>query len=159
MPQALLKRKYNYRRRLPHYQKDDRTLFVTFRAWSKDALAETVRDTVFQHCLRDQGKKARIHGVVVMPDHVHLLLTPLRDRDGYLYSLVAILQGIKGASAHSVNRLLRRAGPVWQDESLDHVLRGNESFEEKLEYIRQNPVRRGLVSRPEDYRWLFVEKS
>ena len=37
-----------------------------------------------------------------------------------------------------------------------NVLRGDESFEEKLEYIRQNPVRRGLVTRPEDYRWMWV---
>jgi len=94
-----------------------------------------------------------------MPDHVHLLLTPLRDRDSDVYSLVGILQGIKSASSHSLNRLLGKSGPVWQEESFDHVLRGNESFAEKLEYIRQNPVRRGLVARPEDYRWLFVEKG
>jgi len=157
MPQGLLQRKYNYWRRLPHYQKDDRALFVTFRAWSKDALPEAVRDAVLRHCLHDQGTKARIHAVVVMPDHVHLLLTPLRDADGSVYSLVEILQGIKSASAHSLNRLLGRPGPMWQDESFDHVLRGNESFAEKLEYIRQNPVRRELVSRAEDYRWLWVE--
>jgi hypothetical protein len=65
----------------------------------------------------------------------------------------------KGASAHSVNRMLQRSGPVWQEESFDHVLRSNESFEENLEYIRQNPVRRGLVIRPEDYRWLWVEQG
>jgi REP element-mobilizing transposase RayT len=88
---------------------------------------------------------------------VHLLLTPLRDADGNRYSLVEILQGIKSASAHRLNRALRRSGPVWQEESFDHVLRSEESFAEKLEYIRQNPVRRGLVARPEDYQWLWVE--
>ena len=56
-----------------------------------------------------------------------------------------------------MNKLLGRTGPVWQEESFDHVLRSQESFEEKLEYVRQNPVRRGLVSRPEEYRWLWVE--
>jgi hypothetical protein len=45
---------------------------------------------------------------------------------------------------------------VWQEESFDHVLRSNESFAEKLEYIRQNPVRRGLVQKSEDYRWLWI---
>ena len=92
-----------------------------------------------------------------MPDHVHLLLTPLRDADGDLYSLVEILQGIKGASAHSVNRALGRSGPVWQDESFDHVLRSEESLQQKLEYIRQNPVRSGLVKRPEHYAWLWAD--
>jgi REP element-mobilizing transposase RayT len=93
---------------------------------------------------------------VIAEDHVHLLLTPLRDLDGNLYSLIEILQGIKSASAHSLNRALGRSGPVWQEESFDHVLRSEESFEQTVEYIRQNPVRRGLVTRPEDYRWLWV---
>jgi REP element-mobilizing transposase RayT len=93
-----------------------------------------------------------------MPDHVHLLLTPLSDDNGNAYSLIEVLQAIKGVSAHSVNRALGRSGPVWQDESFDHVLRSDESFDEKLEYLRQNPVRRGLVAKPEDYRWLWVEK-
>jgi REP-associated tyrosine transposase len=109
MTQHPLKVKYEYRRRLPHYQKDDHSLFVTFRAWCKDA--PSVREIVLRHCLHDQGAKARIHAVVVMPDHVHLLLTPLRDANGDLYSLVEILQAIKGASAHSVNRALGRSGP------------------------------------------------
>jgi REP element-mobilizing transposase RayT len=156
MAQASLQGKFEYRRRLPHYQKDDRAVFVTFRC-SFDPLPEAIRDIVLRHCLHDQGTKAAIHAVVVMPDHVHLLLTPLRDLDGNLYSMVEILQAIKGASAHCLNRALRRTGPVWQEESFDHVLRSEESFEEKLEYIRQNPVRRGLVTRAEDYRWLWVE--
>ena len=122
MTQAMLKGKYTYRRRLPHYQKDDRAVFVTF-CCSFHPLPESVRDMVFRHCLHDQGTKATIHAVVVMPDHVHLLLTPLRDPEGSLYSLVEILQGIKSASAHSLNRALGRAGPVWQEESFDHVLR------------------------------------
>jgi REP-associated tyrosine transposase len=157
MTQHPLKVKYEYRRSLPHYQKDDHSLFVTFRAWCKDALAPSVREIVLRHCLHDQGTKARVHAAVVMPDHVHLLLTPLRDADGDLCSLVEILQGIKGASAHSVNRALGRSGPVWQDESFDHVLRSEESLQQKLEYIRQNPVRSGLVKRPEHYAWLWVE--
>ena len=122
MVQAILKGKYEYRRRLPHYQKDDRAVFVTF-CCSFDPLPEAARDIVLRHCLHDQGTKAAIHAIVVMPDHVRLLLTPLRDLDGNLYSLVGILQGIKSASAHSLNRALRRPGPVWQEESFDHVLR------------------------------------
>lgn len=157
MTQALLKEKYQYRRRLPHYQKGDSTLFVTFCAGCLDPLPESVRDLVLRHCLHEHGTKLRVHAAVVMPDHVHLLLTPLRDAAGNLYSLVEILQGIKGASAHSVNRALVRSGPVWQEESFDHVLRSVENFEEKVEYIRQNPVRRGLVTVPEDYSWLWVE--
>ena len=159
MPQMLLKGKYVYRRRLPHYQKVGWAVFVTFRAGCLDPLPESIRHLVLQHCLHDQGLKVEVHAVVVMPDHVHLLLTPLADAQGNPYCVVEILQSIKGASAHSINRALHRSGPVWQDESFDHVPRSNESFEEKLEYIRQNPVRRGLVERPGDYQWLWVKKE
>jgi hypothetical protein len=52
---------------------------------------------------------------------------------------------------------MERDGPVWQEESFDHVLRTSENLKEKIEYIRQNPVRRGLVAKAEDYRWLRTE--
>ena len=149
--------KYEYRRRLPHYQKDDRALFITFRKLTKEPLPEDERSIVLHHCLHDDGKRLTLHGVVVMPDHVHLLLTPLRNAEGEMFSLQEILHGLKGASARSINLLRGRSGPVWQDESFDHVLRSDESLKQKLEYIRQNPVRKGLVKEPEDYRWLWIE--
>ena len=71
-------------------------------------------------------------------------------------SLPAIMKLIKGVSARNVNQLLGSSGPLWQEESFDHVLRNDESFLEKQEYIRQNPVRAGLVTSPEDYRWLWI---
>jgi REP element-mobilizing transposase RayT len=100
---------------------------------------------------------SNFHAAIVMLDHVHLLLTPLQDDLGWPYGLPAILELIKGVSARSVNELSNCSGPVWQEESFDHVLRSTESFAEKLEYIRQNPVRRGFVQRPEDYLWLWVD--
>jgi len=76
-----------------------------------------------------------------MPEHVHLLLTPLRDANGEIFCLSDILKAIKGASARNVNKELRTSGPLWQEESFDHVVRSNESLAEKIEYIRQNPIR------------------
>ncbi len=98
-----------------------------------------------------------LHVAVIMPDHVHLLFTALRDSEGWTFALPEILKAIKGTSARSINRLSGKFGVVWQDESFDHVLRGDESFSETVEYIRQNPVRAGLVARPEDYEWLWVD--
>ena len=94
-----------------------------------------------------------------MPDHVHLVFTPLRDTSGSTFGLTEIMNGIKGASAHSVNKLLQRAGPVWQNESFDHILRRDENVEAKVDYICQNPVRRQLVARDCDYVWLWREGS
>ena len=89
-----------------------------------------------------------------MPDHVHLVFTPLRDGNGN-FTIPEILQGIKSASAHRINKLLGRKGEVWQQESFDHVLRREESIRAKLDYILSNPVRRGLVKNPLDYPWLW----
>jgi len=143
---------------LPHYQKANRAIFVTFCKSSREPFASDARDQVLQCCLKGNDTKFRLHAVVVMPDHVHLLLTPMQDENGWSIGLPAILKLIKGASARSVNKLLGVSGPVWQEESFDHVLRSQDSLEEKLEYIRQNPVRRGLVKKPRDYRWLWVEQ-
>jgi len=144
---------------LPHYQKAGRTLFVSFCRLNQVAFTPEARDAILYHCLHDNTKRYDLHAAVVMPDHVHVLLTPLRDEKDWPYSLPVILKLIKGTSARSVNKLLGSSGPVWQEESFDHVLRSQESFDEKLEYLRQNPVRRGLVKRPEDYKWLWVEPA
>lgn len=148
--------KYSYRRRLPHFQYDDKPLFITFATFGRMPLRPAARDLMLKHCLYDHGSKYLLHAAVVMPEHVHLLLSPLRDAAGEVFPLQQILQSLKSASAHSINKALCRQGPVWRERSFDHVLRSYESLEDKLEYIRQNPVRRRLVRRPEDYRWLWV---
>jgi putative transposase len=140
-------RHYEYRRRLPHYQKDDRPVFVTFRVMLGSILSPQARSLTLQHCLYDSGRRYTLHAVVIMPDHVHVLFTALRDEAGWTFALPEIMKAIKGTSARSINKLTGRRGRVWQDESFDHVMRGAESLEETVEYIRQNPVRRGLVNK------------
>ena len=159
MSNHTLERKYEYRRNLPHYQKPGRAIFETFCKGNRTPFTPEARDAILQHCLHDHNKRYDLHAAVVMPDHVHLLLTPLRDEKGWPYALPLVLKLLKGASARSVDKLEDSSGPLWQEESFDHVLRSQESFKEKLEYLRQNPVRRGLVSRPEDYKWLLVEST
>jgi len=82
---------------------------------------------------------------------------PLIAENHETYSFEEIVGAIKGASAHSVNKALKRSGTVWQDESFDHVVRFGESLERKIRYVRENPVRKGLVAKPEDYKWLWEE--
>jgi REP element-mobilizing transposase RayT len=150
MPTATFRR-YQYRRYLPHYQKDDRPLFVTFRTRKPLKLSPEAKTVVLQRCLHDNAVTITLHAAVIMPDHVHLLFTARRDAEGWTFALSEILRAIKGTWARSINILLGRRGSIWQDESYDHILRGNESLSETVEYSRQNPVRKGLVSKPEDY--------
>jgi hypothetical protein len=87
---------------------------------------------------------------------LHLVLAPLADANGPV-SIAEIMQAIKGASAHRINRALGRKGKVWEEESFDRALRREESIDDKVEYILGNPVGAGLVRNPLEYRWLWRE--
>jgi REP element-mobilizing transposase RayT len=92
-----------------------------------------------------------------MSDHVHLIFVPLVDVErSEVFSLARITKAIKGTSAHLINRELGRPGRVWQEESFDRVLRVSEKLDEKIAYILDNPVRKGLVRSSEGYRWLWA---
>ncbi len=91
-----------------------------------------------------------------MPDHVHMIFTPLVNEQAMeVCSLAEIMDAVKGASAHKVNKALWRKGRVWQPESFDHVLRSSESLDAKIGYLLENPVRRGLVDTWADYPWVW----
>ena len=149
----------NYRRRLPHLQKEDKTYFVTFSTYKRWHIPESLRGLVLKHCLYDHGRKIYLHGVVVMPDHVHMVFTPLADDEGGTYGLAEIMQGIKGACARSINKALERKGTVWQESYFDRILRSYEDAKSKVEYICKNPVRKGLVDNEGDYPWTWRADS
>lgn len=147
-----------YRRNLPHINSADRPLYITFCTMNGWELPESVRQTVLEHCLAEHGMKYWLHCAVVMPDHVHLILSAGRDEEGRAIELAEMMNGIKGASAHSVNQALGRTGHVWQDESFDHVLRSSETVREKKDYVKENPVRKGLVKRAAQWPWYWEDK-
>lgn len=149
--------KSEYRRDLPHFQVQDKPLFLTFVTYNRWVLPEAIRGLVLKHCLHDHGVKLQVHGIVVMLDHIHMIFTPLNDDTGNPFGLAEIMHAIKGASAHSINQILKRRGHVWQREFFDHVLRSEESIHSKVQYICENPVRKGLVESVDDYPWLWRE--
>jgi hypothetical protein len=58
------------------------------------------------------------------------------DADGWTFALPEILRAIKEACARSVNKSASRVGPLWQDESFDHVLRGTKAYKKRLTRTR-----------------------
>lgn len=144
-----------YRRNLPHIQKDYFPHFITFVTKNRLILPEWARSIVFDCCMYGHEKKYKLYAAVVMPDHVHLVLTPLVDTsNSSIFSLHKILRSTKSFAARRINTRLGTQ-KLWQEESFDRVLRSSESFDAKLAYILANPVRKGLVTIPEDYRWLW----
>ena len=149
-----------YRRNLPHLQRDDKPHFVTFCTYRRWILPGDARAIALGCCLHDDGLKMKIYVAVVMPDHVHVIFTPLVNSASLsIFSLAEIMGAMKGASAQKINQQLGRSGHVWQTESFDRVLRSSESLDAKIAYILDNPVRKALVTRWEDYPWLWHRRE
>jgi REP element-mobilizing transposase RayT len=171
----------SYRRRLPHIDTPGVPTFVTWRLWGSlppervferehltsgeafvawDRLLDTARSGPFY--LRQEEIASlvmkRLHDVaaaglcsldsfVIMPNHVHLLCTPL-------VSLPELMRRLKGQTAHLANGLLGRHGvKFWQEEYFDRIVREGDEFGRIQRYIEWNPVKAGLVARPEEFRW------
>jgi REP element-mobilizing transposase RayT len=110
-------RKYEYCRKLPHHQPDFKVFFITFSTHDRWTLPESVRQIFIATCLAGNRRKFRLHAVVVMPDHVHMVWAPKYD-DGPV-SVAEIMQAIKGASANRINQALGRRGKICEEESFD----------------------------------------
>jgi putative transposase len=149
-----------YRRNLPHLQRDYKPHFLTFCTYQRWNLPDWARTIVMDASLRANLWTIDLRVLVVMPDHVHMIFTPLIDLErAEVFSLAQIMKAIKGTSAHLINRRLGRPGRVWQTESFDRVLRVSEKLDEKIVYILDNPLRKGLVASSENYRWLWIAEE
>jgi REP element-mobilizing transposase RayT len=145
-----------YRRNLPHIQRDCTPHFVTFCTKFRLILPDWARDIILGCCVHDHDEKYRLRVAVVMPDHVHIILTPLADdARRKIISLPEIMKTIKSASAHMINRQVGNHGAIWQEESFDRVVRSSESLDAKVAYILQNPVRKALVEDWRQYKWIW----
>ncbi len=85
--------------------------------------------------------------ICFMPDHVHLVLSPMRERE---QKLSKIMQRWKSSSKQRLNRA-GVEGHIWQPEFFDRLLRSDESLTDKWRYVEMNPVRAGLCEHPGDY--------
>ena len=93
------------------------------------------------------GRRYCLGDIVVMPNHVHLLLTPYPGED-----LERVLQSRKRQSTREINRLLKRTGSLWQKHSFDHIVRDERWLAWFQEYIEKNPNSAGLKENEFRYR-------
>jgi len=110
-------------------------------------------EDAFLHALEQTRRRFGFHvfGFVVMPEHVHLLVS---EPDGEL--LAKAMQVLKTKVTILARKLsLRDAGgsPFWQARYFDHNVRNHEGFVTQLRYIHRNPVKRGLRHAPEEWPW------
>jgi putative transposase len=75
------------------------------------------------------------------------------------YSLSRVMLGIKGVSAHKVNQHRKTKGNIWQNESYDRIVRNGKEFDDKLRYIFNNPLKKGLTDNPSNYIGWYYNKN
>jgi REP element-mobilizing transposase RayT len=138
------------RRKLPHWKLEGSYYFITFTTIDNLQLSNAELGAVFSHILRGANKFYELHACVVMPDHAHLILKPLEG-----IALSSITKGIKGVSSRLINRMRDSAGSIWLDESYDRIIRNDEEYFEKMQYIVNNPIKAGLTKNGA-YPYLFV---
>ena len=142
----LLKR----RRTLPHWEKTGSTYFITFRLASGE-LSPEERRLVLDACFHFHGDRMLVFAATVMPDHVHLIARPLQKESREWWTLEDLMHSIKSFTANRISERRESSGPIWQSEYFDRIVRDAAEFEEKRQYIWNNPVKVGLVKRPGEY--------
>jgi putative transposase len=123
--------------------------FITTKCWQGRTVfqvpenAEILIEALFHY--RERGAYL-VHEFVVMPDHLHLLLTPNTTT-----SLEKAMQFIKGGSSYRIRNARNQKMEIWQVGFHDWTVRDGDDWQTKVEYIHTNPVRAKLVQSPEDW--------
>ena len=137
--------------------------FITCSCYRRQAQLRTAkRRDLFLKILEETRRKCHfvVHGYVVMPEHFHLLITEPEIGDPSV-----VMKVIKQRFARQVSRLRTKRvpaeiafwdvtpDPVWQKRFYDFNVWTERKRVEKLRYMHRNPVKRGLVEQPDQWRW------
>jgi len=146
------------KRNLPHFERPWAKYAVTFSARKRRTLSEPARDIVLDSLLHWNERRYTLYAACVMPDHVHVLLEPgIKETTGeetVFFSLSEIFRSIKSHTARAINKVAGTAGPVWEEEWFDRLIRSERDLQEKFEYITENPLVAGLEAAG-PYAWVW----
>ena len=129
-----------------HATSNGQTYMITSSTWgrralfSRDVWAKLLIDTLYNY----RGMEYLLHEFVVMPEHIHVLLTPKT-------SLEKAVQFIKGGFSYRAKKGLGSNLEIWQKGFSDHRIRDASDYRLHAIYLRQNPVEKGLCERAEEY--------
>jgi putative transposase len=134
---------------LKRFQQARQNHFLTFSCYHRQPkFASSEVCTIFVSALERvrQSYGLCMYGYVIMPEHVHLLVNE-PERSTLAQALKSLKQGVARRLA------LRAEEPFWQERYYDFNVWSERKFREKLRYLHRNPVKRGLVAKPEDWPW------
>lgn len=131
-----------------HATNNAQTYFVTSDTWERRGLFrnEAWARLFFKTLLSHRGEAYLLHEFVLMPDHFHLLITPLS-------ALERAIQLIKGGFSYRAKKDLGSNAEVWHRGFSDHRIRDAEDYDRHVHYIRLNPVKKHLCGVPTEYKY------
>jgi len=135
--------------RKPRLYLPDQPQHVVVRGHNRDPIFARHEDFQFMYrCLRDAAGKniLAVHAWVLMNNHVHLLVTPSDE-----FSLPRTMQSVGRRYAQYFNRCYHRSGALWEGRYKAGLVDSDRYLLVCYRYIEMNPVRAGMVRRPEDY--------
>ena len=141
--------------RLTHRTSPGWTYFVTTKAWQGMSVfqVQETADIVVNKILEYRDKENYlIHEFVLMPNHLHLILTPAES-----VSLEKAIQLIKGGSSHEIHRVRGNKMQIWQSGFHESRVTDWMDYKKKADYVQFNPIVAKLVGRPQD--WLYGSAS
>jgi putative transposase len=122
--------------------------FITTNCWNRRRLfqvdhhAQLLLDTILKH-----REHFALHAYVIMPDHVHILMTPRE------IPLERIMQLIKGGFSHAFAKSSNDKSEVWQRGFSDHRIRDHADFDKHVTYTHDNPIAAHLAATPQEFQW------
>jgi REP-associated tyrosine transposase len=130
-----------------HATNNSQTYFATSDTWQRRTLfrTESWSRLFFQNLLSHRGTAYLLHEFVLMPDHFHLLMTPLT-------TLERAIQFVKGGFSYRVKKELGSNAEIWNRGFADHRIRDSEDYARHVRYIHLNPVKKHLCNAPAEYR-------
>jgi putative transposase len=90
----------------------------------------------------------RVHAYVLMTNHVHMLVTPMKD-----HGVSDMMQALGRRYVYYINKTYRRTGTLWEGRYKSSLVDSNHYLLTCMRYIELNPVRANMVAHPGEYKW------
>ncbi|MEW5979975.1 MAG: transposase [Acidobacteriota bacterium] len=128
----------------------DKIFFITTNLRSGERHFEEVEYRIIAETIVKERARLGflLYGYVLMPDHWHALVFPR-----FPVTISDVIQNVKRITSLKINHQRGRRGTLWQHQFWDRFVRHRKEFAERLDYMHYNPVRKGLVGKPEHWRW------
>ncbi len=117
----------------------------------------SVADQVAESLHYRDGKVYDLIAFTIMPNHKHLIFTPLEESEGGYFPLSKIMHSLNRHTAREANLLLGRQGNFWQHENFDRYVRDTAELERIVKYVLYNPVKAGLVNDWQEWKWSYCK--